>query len=99
MNRNSPGKLPGDDAPHHLSLQFEYDTERRARTVERSVRVEVGEIDDARSAATVDRDGRTVTVRIGAVDLVALRAGTNTWSRLLDVAETVADGAERERQA
>jgi len=80
--------LPDDD-PHHLSLQFEYDTERRARTVERSVGVEVGEIDDARSAARVDREGRTVHVRIDATDLVALRAGANTWIRLLDVAETV----------
>jgi KEOPS complex subunit Pcc1 len=81
------------DASNHLSLQFEYDTERRARIVERSVRVEVGEIDDARSAARVDRDGRTVEVRIGAADLVALRAGANTWSRLLAVAETVAGDA------
>ncbi|MEF8856800.1 MAG: KEOPS complex subunit Pcc1 [Haloplanus sp.] len=87
--------MPVDDAPHHLSLQFEYDTERHARIVERSVRVEVGEIDDARSAAQVDRDGRTVEVRIGAVDLVALRAGTNTWARLLEVAETVAGDTER----
>jgi len=83
-----------DDAPHHLSLQFEYDTERRARTVERSVRVEVGEIDDARSAARVDRDGRMVEVLIGAADLVALRAGANTWSQLLSVAETVAGDAD-----
>ncbi|WP_251341714.1 KEOPS complex subunit Pcc1 [Haloplanus halophilus] len=84
-----------DDAPHHLCLSFEYDTERRATVVERSVRVEVGEIDDARSAARVDRDGRTVRVRIGAADLVALRAGTNTWIRLLDVAERVAETAGR----
>jgi len=88
-----------DDPPHHLSLQFEYDTERRARTVERSVRVEVGEIDDARSTAAVDRDGRTVEVWIGAADLVALRAGTNTWIRLLDVAETVAGVTEDTRRA
>ncbi|WP_248895279.1 KEOPS complex subunit Pcc1 [Haloplanus halobius] len=79
-----------DDAPHRLSLQFDYADERRARIVERSVRVEVGEIDDARSAARVDRDGKQVRVRIGAADLVALRAGANTWTRLLDVAETVA---------
>nr|WP_283102277.1 KEOPS complex subunit Pcc1 [Haloplanus sp. XH21] len=71
-------------------MQFDYADERRARIVERSVRVEVGEIDDARSAARVDRDGKQVRVRIGAADLVALRAGANTWTRLLDVAETVA---------
>jgi KEOPS complex subunit Pcc1 len=83
-----------DDALHTLSLQFEYDTERRARIVERSVRVEVGEIDDDRSAAHVDREGRTVHVRIGAADLVALRAGANTWLRLLDVAEAVSVDAD-----
>jgi KEOPS complex subunit Pcc1 len=84
-----------DDTPHHLSLQFEYDTERRARCIARSVRVEVGEIADARSTAAVSRDARTVEVRIAAADLVALRAGTNTWSRLLDVAERVGDTASR----
>jgi KEOPS complex subunit Pcc1 len=85
------------DTPHHLSLEFEYDKERRARLVERSVRVEVGEIDDDRSTARVDRESRTVEVRIGAADLVALRAGTNTWIRLLDVAERVAADAETAR--
>jgi KEOPS complex subunit Pcc1 len=91
-----------DDAPHRLSLRFEYDTVRRARTVERSVRVEVGEIDDARSAARVDRvqsgdDAArdTVRVRVGAADLVALRAGANSWRRLLAVAESVAAAADR----
>jgi KEOPS complex subunit Pcc1 len=83
-----------DDAPHRLSLRFEYDTERHAAVVERSVRVEVGEIDDARSTARVEREGRTVRVWIGAADLVALRAGTNTWTRLLDVAERVTGAAE-----
>ena len=84
-----------DDAPHRLSLQFDYDTERRARVVERAVRVEVGEIDDARSTARVGRTGRTVEVRIGAADLVALRAGANTWRRLLSVAERMAETAPR----
>ena len=83
-----------DDAPHRLSLLFEYDTERRAAVVERSVRVEVGEIDDARSGATVDRDGEAVRVRVYADDLVALRAGVNSWSRLVAVAERV--GARRD---
>jgi KEOPS complex subunit Pcc1 len=83
-----------DDAPHVLSLRFEYDSERCARIVERSVRVEVGEIDDDRSAAAVDREGQTVRVRIGAADLVALRAGANTWLRLLEVAGAVSAGVE-----
>jgi len=88
--------VPIDDTAHVLSLRFEYDTERRARIVERSVRVEVGEIDDDRSTAGVDREGRTVRVRVAAADLVALRAGANTWLRLLDVSETAsADAARR----
>nr|WP_305882714.1 KEOPS complex subunit Pcc1 [Haloplanus ruber] len=74
-------------------MQFDYDTERRARIVERAVRVEMGEIDDARSTARVERAGRTVEVRVGAADLVALRAGANTWRRLLSVAERVAETA------
>jgi KEOPS complex subunit Pcc1 len=88
-----------DDAPHRLSLRFDYGTERRARSVERAVRVEVGEIDDVRSSARVERRGRTVEVRIGAADLVALRAGSNTWTRLLSVAGRVSETAARERDA
>lgn len=85
-----------DDAPHRLSLSFEFDADHRARIVERSVGVEVGDIDDARSAARVDResDADTVRVRIGAADLVALRAGANTWRRLLSVAESVSSAAD-----
>jgi len=83
-----------DDAPHTLSLRFAYDTERRARIVERGVRVEVGETDDDRSTARVEREGRVVRVRVGAADLVALRAGANTWLRLLDVAEAVSVDVE-----
>jgi KEOPS complex subunit Pcc1 len=80
------------DAAHDATLDFSYADERRARVVERSVGVEVGEIDDARSAATVDRDGRVVRVRVEATDLVALRAGLNTWIRLVDVAERCSGG-------
>jgi KEOPS complex subunit Pcc1 len=75
---------------HRASLSFEYDDERAARLVDRSVRVETGEIDDDRSAATVERDGAVVTVRVAAADLVALRAGLNTWIRFVEVAERVA---------
>ena len=75
---------------HATSLHFEYPDERRARTVERAVRVEAGEIDDDRSRTVVDRAGRTVEVRIEAGDLIALRAAANTWMRMVDVAERVA---------
>ncbi len=74
---------------HAATVDFEYDTERRARAVAESIAVEVGEIDDARSGADVDRDGRVVRVDVAAADLVALRAGLNTWLRLVTVAEEV----------
>ena len=75
---------------HRLEAEFEYAHERRARDVADSIRVEVGEIPDERSGATVDRRGRVVSVAVGAADLVALRAGANTWTRLVGVAEDVA---------
>jgi KEOPS complex subunit Pcc1 len=73
--------------PHAVSLSFDYDDERRARIVADAVAVEVGEIDDDRSTATVDRDGRALQVDVFAHDLVALRAGVNTWIRLVETAE------------
>lgn len=99
---------PGQESTpvHTASLSFSYDDRRRARTVERAVAVEVGEIPGAdgdpsasdgmagRSRAAVSREGRVVSVEIEAADLVALRAGANTWTRLISVAESVADRAE-----
>ena len=81
---------------HSSVLELSYDDERRARTVAESVGVEEGEIDDARSRAAVSRDGDTVSVRVDAADLVALRAGSNTWLRLASVAEAAADAAAAE---
>ncbi|MFB6304019.1 MAG: KEOPS complex subunit Pcc1 [Haloferacaceae archaeon] len=72
---------------HDATLSFRYDEERRARVVAASVAVEQEEIADERTRATVDRDGRTVRVRVTASDLVALRAGCNSWARLVAVAE------------
>jgi KEOPS complex subunit Pcc1 len=77
--------------PHGVSLSFEYDDERAARLVGDAVAVEVGEIDDDRSTAQVDRETRTLHVDVFARDLVALRAGVNTWIRLVETAETVRD--------
>ncbi|RLM71278.1 KEOPS complex Pcc1-like subunit [Halorubrum sp. Atlit-8R] len=75
---------------HETVLSFTYPSERRARVVADALGPEVGEIDDARSTATVDREGDAVRVRVLADDLVALRAGVNSWSRLVAVAERVA---------
>ncbi|WP_418284314.1 KEOPS complex subunit Pcc1 [Halorubrum sp. DTA46] len=78
--------------PHETVLSFRYPSQRRARLVGDALAPEVGEIDDARSAATVSRDGDAVCVRVVADDLVALRAGVNSWSRLVEVAERVTAG-------
>lgn len=79
-------------AAHRTVLTLEYDDPTAARRVERSVRPEVGAIDGDRTTATLSRDGAVLTLSVHASDLVALRAGLNTWSTLLAVAE--AAGAE-----
>ena len=79
---------------HETVISFTYPSQRRARVVADALGPEVGEIDDARSTATVDREGDAVRVRLTADDLVALRAGVNSWSRLVAVAERV--GARRD---
>jgi KEOPS complex subunit Pcc1 len=84
----------GHDRPHDCRLAVSFADERRARLAESAVGVEVGEIDDARSAATVAREGTEVAVEVVADDLVALRAGVNTWTRFLDVAEATLAAAD-----
>ena len=86
-------------ARHETTLLFEYDDSRVARLIAASVGQEVGEIDDGRSQTTLERDGETVTLRIDAADLIALRAAINTWCSLIDVAEasvTVSDSQSGE---
>jgi KEOPS complex subunit Pcc1 len=81
------------DRPHDTVLRFPYSDERRARLVADAVRVEtagVAAVDD-RSRTAVERDDETVVVRIVAADLVALRAACATWTRLVGVAERLAD--------
>lgn len=80
---------------HHASLRFQYPNRRRARAVTEAVRVECGEIQretgtDERSTTTVERRGETLRIDLRASDLVALRAGVNTWTRLVEVAEQTA---------
>ena len=74
-------------APHEATLVFDYPDPESARLVERAVSRELGEIDGDRTRATLTREGRTVEVRVAADDLVALRAGVNTWCTLVEVAE------------
>lgn len=75
---------------HRTTLSFSYDSVRRASIVEQSVGVEVGDIAGDRTRARIDRDGGTLTIDVEADDLVALRAGQNTWLSLVEVAERVA---------
>ena len=76
--------------PHTTVLRFPYPSAHYARIVDDALAPEVGEIDDPRSAVTVDRDGAIVSVHVTADDLLALRAGINSWIRLVAVAERVA---------
>jgi KEOPS complex subunit Pcc1 len=73
--------------PHDADLTFRYDSSNAAALVADAVRQEVDEIEGDRTTATVRREGREVSVDIDADDLVALRAGLNTWETLVEVAE------------
>ncbi len=70
-----------------VQIEFEYTDAERASLIEQSVRQEIGEIDGDRSQTRIGRDDATVELCIEADDLVALRAGLNTWCTLIDVAE------------
>jgi len=84
---DGPTRQARSHRPHDATLRFEYDSPTRAKTVANAVAQEVGEIDGDRSAATVEREADSVVVRVVADDLVALRAGCNTWGWLVEVAE------------
>ena len=75
---------------HEAVFECDYPDAERARRVERSVAVEVGDIEGDRTTASLERDGATLTVTVAAADLVALRAGCNTWLSLVAVAEDCA---------
>ena len=81
----TPERDAGHD--HEAVLEFDYPDAERAARVVRSIRVEAGDIDGDRTSVRVDRAGETVTVTVTAADLVALRAGVNTWLELVGVAE------------
>lgn len=77
------------DAPHTAVLAFEYNPERAAQ-IARALAPEAGAIEGDRTTATLDHEEEAVTITVAAEDLVALRAGTNTWSTLVEVAERAA---------
>ncbi|MEF8827209.1 MAG: KEOPS complex subunit Pcc1 [Halapricum sp.] len=72
---------------HEAVFTAAYSSPERAGCVKRSVELEAGDIEGDRTRATVEQEGATLTVTVEAADLVALRAGINTWLSLVDVAE------------
>jgi KEOPS complex subunit Pcc1 len=76
---------------HEAILEFDYPDADSAARVADSVAVEAGDIEGDRTTASVDRQGGTVVVTVEAADLVALRAGVNTWTGLVGVAERAGD--------
>ena len=85
------------DRVHAADLSYEYDSDDAAALVAGAVRQELGEIDADRATARLDRDGRRVRVEVGADDLVALRAGLNTWQTLIEVAARMVDAGAADR--
>jgi len=75
---------------HETVLTLDYDTPSDAALVERSLEPEIGDIEGDRTTATLARDGDEIRMTIDAADLVALRAGQNTWLSLVGVAERCA---------
>ncbi|EMA06666.1 KEOPS complex subunit Pcc1 [Haloarcula vallismortis] len=74
-------------APHQTHLTAEYDSTDQARAIERSIRPEIDDIEGDRTTARLCRNGQHVELTVKATDLVALRAGINTWLTLRGVAE------------
>ncbi|MFB6311140.1 MAG: KEOPS complex subunit Pcc1 [Salinirussus sp.] len=72
---------------HVASLEFSYGSVELATRVERSLRPEIGDIEGDRATAALSRTDADLELRIEATDLVALRAGLNTWLSLATVAE------------
>ena len=75
---------------HTAVLSFEYSTPKDARLVHQSIGVEADQLEEDRSTVSVSRTDSRVGVEIDADDLVALRAGLNSWQRYVSVAERVA---------
>jgi KEOPS complex subunit Pcc1 len=76
---------------HEIRFSVEYCSAERARRIERALAPEVGDIEDDRSRTRLRRSDETVSIAVEAADLVALRAGLNTWCSLLSVAERTGD--------
>ncbi|MFT4904017.1 MAG: KEOPS complex subunit Pcc1 [Natronomonas sp.] len=76
---------------HTAELLFSYDSPEAAALVATAVSQEVDEIEGNRTTADVTHIDSEVRIDVDADDLVALRAGLNTWSTLVEVAERMVD--------
>mgnify|MGYP002763346490 FL=1 len=72
---------------HTAELSFRYESPERADFVASAVGQELGEIDSDRATARLSQRQSQLSIEIDADDLVALRAGLNTWASLVEVAE------------
>jgi KEOPS complex subunit Pcc1 len=79
-------------ATHQTHLTAEYDSADQARAIEQSIRPEIDDIEGDRTTARLSRVGQQVELMVEASDLVALRAGINTWLTLRGVAEDALAG-------
>lgn len=80
---------------HEATYTFSYESTSDATRIELSLRPELGEIDERRSTVSLTRDDETLEISVEATDLVALRAASNTWLTLVDVAETISNTGNR----
>ena len=74
-------------SPHRTVFTLAYADAEQADRIARSLAPELDAIDGDRTTATLSREEGTLTLTIEAADLVALRAGCNTWATLTTVAE------------
>jgi KEOPS complex subunit Pcc1 len=84
-------KSTSSNQAHEAVLSFEYPSAEAAVSRYRALGPEVGAIPGDRSSAALDREGDTITITVEADDLVALRAGLNTWSTLVSVADATGE--------
>jgi KEOPS complex subunit Pcc1 len=72
---------------HRARFSLSYADPAAAKRVERALRPEVDDIEGDRARAELERHGAEMRIDVEADDLVALRAGLNTWLTLASVAE------------
>ncbi|MFB6110366.1 MAG: KEOPS complex subunit Pcc1 [Halodesulfurarchaeum sp.] len=80
---------------HETELSFPYRSPERAALVAAALEPEMGAIDGDRTSVSLDRSGAALRVTIEASDVVALRAGQNTWLGVLEATERVNDAGRR----